>query len=171
ARHQVPYSPRHYGKLPSALCTAATLVVSACGALADPVEDFYKGKSITLIIASGEGGGYDIASRLAAQHLSKHIPGHPTIIAKNMPGASGIGTVEYMYNVAPKDGTVIAMPQPPMVLYKVLDRGARFEPQKFIWLGRFSTLQTFGVVSRKAPVPARTSSTRSTGLSAPSSCW
>jgi tripartite-type tricarboxylate transporter receptor subunit TctC len=138
------------------VCAAALSVLLALAstvtAAADPVADFYRGKTITLIIGSGEGGGYDINGRLTAAFLSKHIPGHPTIIARNMPGASGMMAADYMFNVAAPDGTVISIPQPTMLLNKVLDASARYAPQGFTWIGRLGSLQTFGVVSHKAPV-------------------
>ena len=68
----------------------ASLLAASVPALGDPVADFYRGRTLTLVIASAEGGGYDINGRLIAAHLGKHIPGNPTIIARNMPGASGI---------------------------------------------------------------------------------
>jgi tripartite-type tricarboxylate transporter receptor subunit TctC len=120
-------------------------------ATADPVTEFYKGKTINLIIASGEGGGYDISGRLTAEYLSKYIPGHPTIVARNMPGASGMRAADYMYNVAPQDGTVISIPQPTLLLNKVVDPAARYEPQGFTWIGRLGALQTYGVVWHTAP--------------------
>jgi len=86
---------------------AATLAAAGLGpALAQKsVEDFYKGKQITLIVSYGPGGGYDIYGRLAAEFLGRHIPGNPTIVAVNMPGGSSLKAVEYLYQVAPKDGT------------------------------------------------------------------
>jgi tripartite-type tricarboxylate transporter receptor subunit TctC len=126
---------------------ASTIVVAA-----EPVADFYKGKSINLIIASGEGGGYDISGRLLAEFLPKYIPGHPTVVARNMPGASGMRAADYMANVAPADGTVISIPQPTMLLNKVVDPSARYEPQAFAWIGRLASLQTVGVVWHTAPV-------------------
>ena len=135
-------------------CTVSTMLLAAMvgAATADPVVDFYKGKTISLIIASGEGGGYDIAGRLTAEFLSKYIPGHPTIIARNMPGASGMRAADYMYNVAAQDGTVICVPQPTLLLNKVVDPAARYEPQRFNWIARLGMLQTLGVVWHAAPV-------------------
>jgi tripartite-type tricarboxylate transporter receptor subunit TctC len=120
-------------------------------AMAETVAEFYKGKTISLIIASGEGGGYDISGRLTAEFLSKYIPGHPTIIARNMPGASGMRAADYMYNVAPQDGTVVSIPQPTFLLNKVVDATARYKPQNFNWIGRLGALQTYGVVWHTAP--------------------
>src|SRR5262249_47043872 len=96
--------------------------------------------------------GYDINGRLVAAFLGKHIPGNPTVISRNMPGASGMVAADYMFNVAPQDGTAISIPQPTMLLNRVLDPTARYTPQGYTWIGRVGTLQTFGVVSRKAPV-------------------
>ncbi|MBX9775572.1 MAG: hypothetical protein K2Y71_14395 [Xanthobacteraceae bacterium] len=134
-------------------CTVATMLLGAMAgaACADPVAEFYKGKSINLIIASGEGGGYDISGRLTAEFLSKYIPGRPTIIARNMPGASGMRAADYMYNVAAQDGTVISIPQPTLLLNKIVDPAARYEPQGFNWIGRLGALQTLGVVWHTAP--------------------
>ena len=91
------------------------------------------------------------AGRLTAEFLSKYIPGHPTIIARNMPGASGMRAADYMYNVAAQDGTVISIPQPTLLLNKVVDPAARYEPQGFNWIGRLGALQTYGVVWHTAP--------------------
>src|SRR5206468_3141727 len=76
------------------------LPLSMLSASAQSVADFYKGKSINLIIASAEGGGYDISGRLIAAHLSKFLPGRPVIVPRNMAGASGMQAVDYMFNVA-----------------------------------------------------------------------
>jgi tripartite-type tricarboxylate transporter receptor subunit TctC len=127
-------------------------MLASTAAAADPVADFYKGRTITLIIGSGEGGGYDISGRLAAEFLSRYIPGHPTVVPQNMPGASGIRAAEYMFRVAAQDGTAISVPEPSVLMNKVLDARALYEPEKFSWIGRFSTLKTYGVVWHTAPV-------------------
>jgi tripartite-type tricarboxylate transporter receptor subunit TctC len=73
------------------------------------VADFYKGKQMRFIIRSAPGGGYDLASRLIAAHITRHIPGHPSIVPQNMPGGGGITSVNYVAEVAPKDGTVVTL--------------------------------------------------------------
>src|SRR6185503_13997763 len=90
---------------------AALLLVAggAVSAKADAVEDFYKGKTITMIVSYGPGGGYDTYGRILAQHMSKYIPGKPTIIINNMPGAGSLKGANYIYNVAPKDGTAFGI--------------------------------------------------------------
>src|SRR6516165_3052706 len=79
-------------------------------ALSEPA-DFYKGKDVKLIISATVGGGYDVYARALAKHLGEHIPGNPTIIPQNLPAAGGIAAANHMYNVAPRDGTVICLLQ------------------------------------------------------------
>jgi tripartite-type tricarboxylate transporter receptor subunit TctC len=118
----------------------ATTVALAClfggSALADPVSDFYTGKTISLIISAGPGGGYDTNARLVARHLGKHIPGNPLIVPKNMPGGGHLVAANYMYGVAPKDGTMLATLLPAFVTYQVLDgKQAEYDAAKFNWIG------------------------------------
>jgi tripartite-type tricarboxylate transporter receptor subunit TctC len=96
---------------------ALTTVVSAAlvwampwtlPAQADAVADFYRGKTVTLVVGYGPGGGYDVYARLVARHIGRHIPGNPTIVVQNMPGAGSLRAVNWLYNLAPKDGTAIA---------------------------------------------------------------
>jgi tripartite-type tricarboxylate transporter receptor subunit TctC len=84
--------------------------------------DFYKGKTIELIISTGVGGGLDANARMVARHLSKHIPGNPTIVAKNMPGAGHVRAANYIYNQAPKDGTTIGTLIAAFVMAQLLNR-------------------------------------------------
>jgi len=132
-------------------------VLAVCAVLwagvvkADPVEDFYKGKSISLIIGLGEGGGYDLSARLVAQHLSDFIPGHPTIVPRNMPGAGSIAAAEYAYSVAPRDGTTLLMVQPTFVLEKLTDHSRKYEPEKFTYIGRVDQSVLVGLVWHTSP--------------------
>src|SRR5690349_9711374 len=91
-------------------CALAALlsVSTASEALADTPEDFYRGKTVHLMISSSPGGGYDTYGRMLARHLAAIIPGAPAIVPQNMQGASGKRLANYMFNVAPKDGTTIA---------------------------------------------------------------
>src|SRR3954452_1724666 len=81
------------------------LLAAAPTAQAEPITDFYRGKTVRLIIGYGPGGGYDIYGRLAAEFLGRHIPGNPTIVPVNMPGGGSLKAIDYLYNVAPQDGT------------------------------------------------------------------
>ena len=107
----------------------------AATARAEPA-DFYAGKSITLIISTGVGGGVDTNARIVARHLADHIPGHPAVIPQNMTGAGHLQATNYLYNNAPRDGTVIAAILPVFVGYQVLDgKGAAYDARKFNWIG------------------------------------
>lgn len=119
-------------------CIGALLVGVLFGgpALADDVADFYQGKTITVVISSSAGGGYDTLARTIARHLGDHIPGKPTLIVQNMPGAGGIVATNYLYNIAAKDGTVIGGVQnntPFEPLYGTKE--AQYDATKFEWLG------------------------------------
>src|SRR5215211_3942604 len=93
------------------LISAVLMLVNvvALPAQADPVADFYKGKTVNMIIGGSEGGGYDTLGRAIGRHMGKHIPGNPTIVARTMPGAGGMLAMNYLYNTAAKDGTVIGV--------------------------------------------------------------
>jgi hypothetical protein len=114
------------------IAAAATAALS--GASTAVAEDFYAGRQITYIVGAGVGGGYDLQARVTARHLPKHIPGNPTIVVQNMPAR--IAAANHMFTTAPKDGTHIALIQRGMLLAKlVYPSGARFEIEKFNWLG------------------------------------
>jgi tripartite-type tricarboxylate transporter receptor subunit TctC len=98
--------------------------------------DFFKGKTITLITSTGVGGAYDVVARLIARHMGRHIPGNPTIIVQNMPGGGNVLATNYLYNIAPRDGTAIATIHSAIPLQQVLGTtGVRFAADKFNWLG------------------------------------
>jgi tripartite-type tricarboxylate transporter receptor subunit TctC len=133
----------------AAVLSAATIISSAS---AQSVADFYRGRTINLLVGSGEGGGFDLSARLTAQFIGKYIPGNPTVVVQNMPGASGLRAAEFVYNVALRDGTVICITQPSMVLHKTLNPSARFDPLDTTWIGRLSPFITYGVVWHTSPV-------------------
>ena len=125
---------------------AFTAVVAGPEARADAVADFYRGKTVTLIVGSAEGGSFDYFGRMASPILRRLIPGNPTVIVQNMPGASFVRATEYLYNVAPKDGTMLLIAQPYVVLNKLLNPGAKYKPEDFVWLGRVAPLSQVGFV-------------------------
>lgn len=121
------------------LALSLTLILPGA-ARADAVADFYKGKNLNLIISASIGGGYDIYARAVAKHLGQHIPGNPTIVPQNMPAAGGLGAANHLYNVAPKDGTVIALFQNTVPLEPFFEnRQAQFDAAKVGWLGTPTT--------------------------------
>jgi tripartite-type tricarboxylate transporter receptor subunit TctC len=103
-------------------------------------QDFYRGKTISLIVASGPSGGYDTYARVLSPHLRRHIPGEPTIVVQNMPAAGGNAGAGHVFNVAPKDGTVLLAGQREVVFGPLLgNKQALFEPAKFQWIGSLNT--------------------------------
>lgn len=100
-------------------------------------NDFYAGKTITLVVGSEAGGGFDIVARVLARHLSRVVPGHPNAIVQNMPGAGGVRAATYLYKVAPKDGTTLATIQPGTIVNALLSPSGRdnFDPSKYLYIG------------------------------------
>jgi tripartite-type tricarboxylate transporter receptor subunit TctC len=140
--------------------TAATAITALCAlapAHADTIADFYRGKQISLIVGYGPGGGYDVYARLLARHFGKFVPGEPNVIVQNMPGAGSLRAVNYLYNVAPKDGTTIAMFSRNMPLMGLLgaNSNVQFNPRRLTWLGSTSSFVNDAyilIVRKDAPV-------------------
>src|SRR5215467_15983427 len=106
----------------------------------DEVSDFYAGRTVQLVIGYATGGGYDDYARMLGRHIGRHIPGNPTVVVQNMPGAGSIRAANYLYNIAPKDGSVFGGFARGIFLDPLLGRGEamRFVPAKFGWLGSVS---------------------------------
>ena len=103
---------------------------------AQSVADFYKGKNLDLYIGYSVGGGYDLYARLLARHLGKHIPGNPTVLPQNMPGAGSLRLTNWLYGAAAKDGSVIGAISRGTAFDPMLSRpGTAFEAVKFSWIG------------------------------------
>ena len=134
-----------------------TAALAAAPAHADTIADFYKGKQINLIVGYGPGGGYDTYARLLARHFGRFIPGNPNVIVQNMPGAGSLRAVNYLYNVAPKDGATIGTFARNMPLIGLLggNSNVQFNPRRFTWLGSTSSFvhDAYILIVRKdAPV-------------------
>lgn len=126
--------------LAAALSTALLAPAFLAPAFADSVAEFYKDKTITMLVGFPPGGLNDISARLVARHIVKHLPGNPRQVVQNMPGAGGLTATNYLYNVAPKDGTHLAGILRSIPQSTILDRAnARFDPAKFVWLGSTSS--------------------------------
>ena len=113
---------------------AATLAIAALtSSHAQPID--FAGQKITLVIATPSGGGYDLYGRLVARHLGRYLPGNPTIVPQNMPGAGSLIAVNWLANVAPRDGTGLAI-VPSATLFENLlgNASARFDARKLNWL-------------------------------------
>ena len=103
---------------------------------AQTVADFYKGKTIQIIVGFGAGGGYDLYARQLGRYLGKHIPGQPSVVVQNMEGAGSVRAANYVYAGSPKDGTIIAAVNQNAPMYQLLGgAGARFEAEGLQWLG------------------------------------
>jgi tripartite-type tricarboxylate transporter receptor subunit TctC len=132
----MPLPPR--GPFAGALTALLPVLVLSLAAPtpAQPVADFYRGRSITLVIGYSAGGGYDAYGRVLARHLGRHIPGNPAIVAQNMPGAGSLRSANYLYNVAPKDGTVIGHFSRGMAMEPLIGTSStQFDARRFTWLG------------------------------------
>src|SRR5262249_48608383 len=127
--------------------TVLVIGLGAASALAstpvrcDEVADFYAGRTVQLVIGYAPGGGYDDHARTLGRHIGRHITGNPTVIVQNMPGAGSIRAANYLYNVAPKDGSVFGGFSRGIFLDPLLGRsdGIRYDPAKFGWLPSVST--------------------------------
>jgi tripartite-type tricarboxylate transporter receptor subunit TctC len=123
------------------LLVFAMLALHLPDARADQISDFFQGKTLQLVIGYDPGGGYDLYARALARHMTDHIPGRPTIIVQNMPGGGSIKAANYLYGVAPKDGTVFGgfsrgVPMDP--LFGRTD-GVQYDATKFNWIGSISS--------------------------------
>jgi tripartite-type tricarboxylate transporter receptor subunit TctC len=123
-------------------CTVAAigvllaLTAVATSACADPVADFYRGRTVTMVIGYSAAGGYDTYARVLARHLGDHVPGRPTILPQNMEGAGSLRAANYLYAAALKDGSVIGMVARGMAMEPLIGRShASFDTRKFTWLG------------------------------------
>ena len=113
-----------------AVGVAAAILLSAGPTRAQPVADFYRGKTLRMLIGYGPGGGYDIYGRLVAEFLPRHLPGKPTIIAQNMPGAGSFAAASYIQDVAPKDGTVFGSLAQTLALDSMTNTSAKVDVAK-----------------------------------------
>ena len=124
------------GRWLTTLAGAAVCATITSGAAAQSTAEFYLGKTITMIVSTGVGNGFDTNARLVARHLGRHIPGNPTIVVKNMPGAGHVVAANYVTTEAPRDGSTIALIMPSIITHQLLDgRGVRYDIAKFQWLG------------------------------------
>jgi tripartite-type tricarboxylate transporter receptor subunit TctC len=120
-------------------------------AAADNVEDFYKGLNMPLIIGYSAGGGYDVYARLLARYFGKHIPGNPTIVPQNMTGAGSLRSANYIFSVAPKDGSVFGTFSRSMGISPLIDK-AEFDSRKFTWLGSITDDNTVCLTWNTSPI-------------------
>jgi tripartite-type tricarboxylate transporter receptor subunit TctC len=129
---------------------AATLALAAMPASADEIADFYKGRTINIMAASGAGGGYGVYAQLVGEHIAKYIPGRPNVIISYNPGGGGVIAADYAFNIAPKDGTFILAPLQSMPTLQLVGRtGIRYDAARMHWIGRAAETTSGFVVSAK----------------------
>jgi tripartite-type tricarboxylate transporter receptor subunit TctC len=134
-----------------AICCAFALLASS--AQADNIADFYRGKTINVLIGVNVGGGYDFEARLLARFMRAHIPGNPVLVPQNVIGAGGIKMANYLYSIAPQDGTAIGMfPATLVAAQAVGTEGAQYDANRFAWIGSMSRSPVTLAVWHTAPV-------------------
>jgi tripartite-type tricarboxylate transporter receptor subunit TctC len=132
---------------------AAFAVASAPQSHAQSAESFYRGKNLTFIVPDGVGGGYDAYARLLARHLADHIPGHPRIVTQNMPGAAGLIATNWLFHVAPRDGSVMGETYSTALTEPLLgDAAAQYDPTQFAWIGSMTRQYNVCMVWHTSPV-------------------
>ena len=136
----------------AALIAAALMLAAAAQAKADPIEDFYRGKTLRMLIGYGPGGGYDLYGRLAAEFLPRFIPGNPLIVPQNMPGGGSFVAAKFMYEAAPKDGTVFGSLAQTLALDSMVNTSAKIDVRQFHYLGRLVTNIDTGVALPKSGI-------------------
>lgn len=138
-------------KIALAAAPIAVAMAAAGPVSADAISDFYKGKTVTVMVPSGLGATLGLYGRLTTEHLGKHIPGNPNVIIQSRPGGGGTKGAAYAYNAAPKDGTYIAEALAPSVLAPLL-RKMKFDASKFQWLGSITPRPAVLSVWHTAPI-------------------
>jgi tripartite-type tricarboxylate transporter receptor subunit TctC len=125
-------------------------MMPAQAANADAIADFYKGKTVTIYVGFGAGGGYDAYAQLLGMHIGRHIPGQPQIIVKHMPGAGSLALANYLYNVAPADGTAFGIVAAGIAFLPLIGSpqekaSVKYDPAKFAWLGSLEKFTAIGI--------------------------
>ncbi len=160
------------------LCLFATLAAGDATAQAvdQSVANFYRGKSLNIVVGHEAGTGYDFFGRTLSRHITRHLPGKPNAVPQNMPGAGGLRAANWLYNVAAKDGTVVSVLAPETALKPIFgDAAASYEPAKFTWIGNMDESVATCTVSARSGIISleqlfvREAVFGATGIAAPTS--
>ncbi len=133
-------------------CVMLVFPPSATNAFAQAEMPNLAGKTVRIIIGFGVGGEYGLYSQLVASHIGKHVPGKPTVVVQEMPGAGGVQSLNYLAKIAPRDGTTLTLAPVPIVQDGLFNPAAQFDPASFQWIGRLAGLVQAGVVWSKSGV-------------------
>jgi tripartite-type tricarboxylate transporter receptor subunit TctC len=117
---------------------AACAIVSTAAAQSFDAAQFFKGKTIRVTIPTAPGGAYGAYGLVFVQHFGRHVPGEPAVVPEYRPGAGGVVAANYLYNVAPRDGTVVGIPLAPIVLAQYTGAKAQYDVSKFVWIGQMA---------------------------------
>ncbi len=165
----------NFDRIRTLIWMAALTIAVAAPAHAQDVASFYRGKQITLLIGYGPGGGYDLYARMLGRFMGAHIPGHPTIVPQNMPGAGSRSAANFLFRAAPEDGSVIATLGQGTPTDQVLgEPSVLFDARKFNWIGNLSVVNNILYVSAASGVSTfaeakiKSLSIGATGASSPS---
>jgi tripartite-type tricarboxylate transporter receptor subunit TctC len=142
-----------------AAIVASIAITANSSALAqNAVAEFYKGKTVTIVVTTAGGTGYDYGARILARHFGRHIPGNPTIVVQNRPGGGGRTGTAHIYSVAPRDGTVIGAVQSFIATDPLFDPSILklFDPRQFAWLGSIASTPSVAVAWHSAPIKTYT---------------
>ena len=135
------------------IAALVALVSTGCNANAQPVQDFYKVRPVTMLIGSGAGGGYDVYARTFARYWTNHIPGHPTIVPKDMPAAAGLAAASTLYNSSERDGSVVGAFTNGAAMDPLFgNAGAHYDALQFKWLGSIGKLENVCATWHTSPV-------------------
>lgn len=161
------------------LLLGSILAAMATPVVAQPLEtvgDFYRGKTISIVVGHEAGTGYDFFGRVLARHLGRHVPGHPATVPQNLPGAGGTRAANWIYNVAAKDGTVVGILAPETALKPIFgEAAATYQPARFGWIGNMDESVATCTVSAASGITsldqllAREAVFGATGAAAPTS--
>jgi tripartite-type tricarboxylate transporter receptor subunit TctC len=132
-------------------CLSAMLLAFTDPVQAQPVEDFYRGKTVTVLVGFTAGGGYDVYARLLGRHIGRHIPGNPSVVVQNMPGAGSLKATQYVYGVAAKDGLTLATVSRGMATDPLLN-DAKFDATKLTWIGSVTSETSICATWQTSPV-------------------
>ncbi len=141
------------GKVGAAGCLVGLLALGASAAAQEQPADFYQGKQIRIIVGSGTGGGFDLYARYLARHFGRHIPGNPSVIVQNMPGAGGLAAANHLHTRAARDGLTIGIIQGPLTYAQVgKSPNVQFDMRSFGWLGSANMTSNTCVFSKRAAI-------------------
>ena len=148
-------------RFPCWIAACVPLLLAAGPAAAQSVESFYRGKTVTIDVFTGTGGGNDIVARLIAQSMGRHIPGNPSMVVKNLLGGGGIVLTNHLYNAAPKDGTELGTINRPNAFDPLFGLpNTHFDPLKFNWIGSEGKEALLGVSWKTSPVKTLVDATK-----------